>query len=491
MNLAVDRLKVAVFSLDHPASACWQIRVQSPFEFLRKELDFRRGSVPGPDGRNHHFAFPEVLEWADLFLVQRLFPCESTWPLLERVIQQNKPLVYETDDLLISIPVGNPVRSASVRGRPWILKLMQKAGALVVSTPEMKRMLAPYHRSIHVLPNLLDDRLWFQPPAQPSEAEPVVIGFAGTPTHLADLGFMDEALRRLQEKHGSRIHFLFMGCATDQNKDLPNFSFLPFQHSYEAYASGLKGAGIHIGLAPLADNAFNRCKSNIKWLEYSACHMAGVYSDLPPYRACVRDGETGLLVPNTSAAWFEALDALVSEPSRRRDMALRAHQEVAAHFSLSRRGQAYVDTYRALSAQGGRDIPRVAPTPSPGVPLPEALLHRPCWDKQDWVTILLSYLHGFSSGEPVTLIVPIGISTGGHPSLDELQDLISGLVSAIGQVESAAVLIVDGPTALEEALQHFSRVQCLEVRPEGLAPLEGYFGERIAESYKQIKSLRP
>ena len=104
-----------------------------------------------------------------------------------------------------------------------------------------------------------------------------------------------------------------------------------------------------VAVVSLEDNLFNRCKSNIKWLEYSACGIAGVYSDLPPYNSCIRHGQTGLLVGNRVQDWFQAIDTLVTNTSLRRDMAQKARQEVLSDYTLaSPRVRRYAEAYHAI-----------------------------------------------------------------------------------------------------------------------------------------------
>jgi len=52
---------------------------------------------------------------------------------------------------------------------------------------------------------------------------------------------------------------------------------------------------LHIGLAPLLPTEFNRCRSDVKFLEYASAGAAALCSDLDPYRFSVRHGDTGLL----------------------------------------------------------------------------------------------------------------------------------------------------------------------------------------------------
>ena len=53
-----------------------------------------------------------------------------------------------------------------------------------------------------------------------------------------------------------------------------------------------------VAIAPLEDDAFTRGKSDLKYLDYAALGIPGVFSDVRPYRDTVRHRETGLLAAN-------------------------------------------------------------------------------------------------------------------------------------------------------------------------------------------------
>jgi glycosyltransferase involved in cell wall biosynthesis len=100
------------------------------------------------------------------------------------------------------------------------------------------------------------------------------------------------------------------------------------------------------------NNRFNSCKSNITWLEFSACGIAGIYSDLTPYNSCIRSGQTGLFAGNSNEDWFNVIDLLVTNPSLRRDIARQARQEVLSNYSLaSSKLGLYEETYGRILAQ--------------------------------------------------------------------------------------------------------------------------------------------
>lgn len=319
------RLKVVCFSSEASRHATFQLRIGGPAWAHRDRIELQVGrSLADPQGSPFDL---RTLRDADLVLLQRFFPRNDTRAYLDAIFSCGKPVLVETDDLVHCIPESNPNYQQSTYASDFLLDAMARASSLVVSTPVLGEELAAINPRFQVMPNLLDPRFWGGEPAPLPEA-PVIIGYCGTLTHFEDLEIAEEALVRIAEKHGSGVAFRFFGCVTPRLERLPAASVTPFRDGYEAYATTLKAGGMHIALAPLVDHRFNRCKSHIKWLEYSALGAAGVYADLAPYRAAVKDGETGILAAANPQSWFQALDHLVGDASARRQMAARARREV-------------------------------------------------------------------------------------------------------------------------------------------------------------------
>lgn len=89
-----------------------------------------------------------------------------------------------------------------------------------------------------------------------------------------------------------------------------------------------------IGLAPLLDTVYNRCKTDNKFREYGACGIAGIYSAIPPYTASVQHEITGLLTENTEDAWYHALKRLILEEVLRKSIAGNARKWISKNNSL-------------------------------------------------------------------------------------------------------------------------------------------------------------
>ena len=116
---------------------------------------------------------------------------------------------------------------------------------------------------------------------------------------------------------------------------------------YAAYLDLLARADIC--LMPLSDNAVNRCKSDVKFIEAAASGAAALASPTV-YAGTIQDGETGLLFDEPGA--FEAkLSALLDRPDLRQRLATAAHDYVRRERLLAAHIARQADWYRLLCAE--------------------------------------------------------------------------------------------------------------------------------------------
>ena len=345
-----DKLNVGVFSLDAKDHACGHYRIQAPLRAIAEGVDFSWGVDINEKG---FFFNPAVAaEAADLIVVQRFFPRAETMSFLEFLLSRGKQIVFEIDDLLTQLPESNPSHHWGMQCSPYIYDLVRQCAAVTVSTAVLRDHFLAYNDAVYLLPNLLDSDLWCK--TSPPSSGPVVIGYAGTVTHASDLAMLEEVLERIAARHGNGVAFTFMGCATERIARLPGIRYIQFETTFEAYARTLQETPIDIMLVPLEDNPFNRCKSNIKWLEYSSCGFAGIYADLPPYNDCVTHGKDGLLVGNDPGQWHDAIDLLISHPELRKSLADQARRTVLASFTVKKGAHRWLDAYREIAGKGAK-----------------------------------------------------------------------------------------------------------------------------------------
>lgn len=343
---------VLVCTLNPPLNGCAYLRV---VQHLRRhpgvEALWNSGAASPSD-------FARALERCDIVLVQRGFV--ENRPAMEAIRRSGKPWVFEIDDLLWEdLPSWNPHAEEFRAVAPLLVEALRTASATIASTPVLGLKMEEHSRDVHVVPNLLDPEVWPPVPAR-GDAGKILIAYAGTATHTADLLLVEDVLERIARIHGDRVGFVFMGCVTPRLARLPGAKLVEYTDDYPGYARSLAAQGIDIALAPLQDHPFNRAKSAIKWLEYSACRAAGVYADLDPYREVVRDGENGFLVGSSPDDWFERVDLLVRDPALRRKLSEVAHDEARATHSLVPQASPLVDALRTIRAEWKRPVPDAA-----------------------------------------------------------------------------------------------------------------------------------
>jgi glycosyltransferase involved in cell wall biosynthesis len=98
-----------------------------------------------------------------------------------------------------------------------------------------------------------------------------------------------------------------------------------------------------IALAPLIDTPFNRCKSDIKFLDYSAIGVPGIYSRVPAYLSSVQHLETGWLVDNQVQTWTAALEECLNNKELRLQVSRNASRYLYKERILARTTQKWLE----------------------------------------------------------------------------------------------------------------------------------------------------
>ena len=104
---------------------------------------------------------------------------------------------------------------------------------------------------------------------------------------------------------------------------------------------------LDISVCPLADNQFNRCKSNIKWLESTMSGAAVVASDVYPCAQSIEHGKTGYLAKRTKD-WVKCLSDLIENEDKRKQMVKNAQKEVKDNYASP---QKWIDFYKYLDGE--------------------------------------------------------------------------------------------------------------------------------------------
>lgn len=162
----------------------------------------------------------------------------------------------------------------------------------------------------------------------------VKIVYAAAPTHATLFEeFIGPIVPKLAEEFGDKISFTFISVHPEIKG--VQYEYLAGMPLLE-YRKFMKEQHFDIGLAPLHNDEFSKCKYFNKFLEYTTQGIVGIYSKTEPYTYVVKDGLTGFLATNDPESWLEVLKTAIKNRQLRKqcvgnaiEYVKREHSEIA------------------------------------------------------------------------------------------------------------------------------------------------------------------
>lgn len=285
----------------------------------------------------------------DIIIVDRLWNPGIKLNDAEKLVdytRRNKiTLIYSIDDNLLDLKLiesGNVHPNALERN--IIRYFIRESDGVIVSTYPLNERIYNLNERTIVIENTLDERL-FDEKTRKNFAEAnknkdkIVVGYMGTPTHDRDFMIILPAIKKILNKYNDKIKLEILGALSDKRLliFLPNTGEVNIQGNTE-YTKFMKWMNENIfwdfAIAPLEINEFTKCKSDIKFLDYSALGIPGIYTRHVPYENTIIHGKTGLLVENDTESWVEALEQMINDENLRRSIGRNAKEYVFSNRVL-------------------------------------------------------------------------------------------------------------------------------------------------------------
>ncbi|ELH5362000.1 glycosyltransferase, partial [Pseudomonas aeruginosa] len=281
--------------LAHPADlfGCGHYRVIQPFSALRESASIDGALSIGL----MHVA--DLERYApDVLVLQRQVGEERLEAMRRMQAFSRAFKVYELDDYLPNVPLKSAHRQHLPKD---ILRTLRRGlgyvDRFVVSTPALAEAFAGLHPDIRVIENRLPVGWWQGLRAQRRRGERPRVGWAGGSSHTGDLELIADVVRELADE----VDWVFFGMCPP--------SIRPFVREVHAgvpierYPRALAALDLDLALAPVEQNLFNECKSNLRLLEYGACGFPVVCSDV----RCYQDDLPVTRVKNRFRDWVDAI----------------------------------------------------------------------------------------------------------------------------------------------------------------------------------------
>jgi glycosyltransferase involved in cell wall biosynthesis len=203
---------------------------------------------------------------------------------------------------------------------------------------------------IEIIPTVIDLARYPAPPAKPACAEPLTIGWIGSPSTAKYLQAIAPVLALACADGKARVRLIGSGQV-----DLPGvpLEVLPWDEATEV--DELRR--FDVGIMPLPDEPWERGKCGFKLIQYMACGLPVIASPVGVNREIVEPGVNGYLT-ETTEEWAQALRTLLDNASLRQRMGEAGRLKVETHYSLQVTGPRLAELIKSVvTRKSGRGAP--------------------------------------------------------------------------------------------------------------------------------------
>ena len=307
-------------------------RLKMPFSLIKGNIKFLQK------------VDPEVMAWADVMIISR--DIGNSRSEVRQICDFYKiKLIYDFDDSPFldhthrafadyqkNKVTENQLYNVSISDCVW------------VTNERLKKVLLTFNTNIDIIPNSIPlgyDQ--FNESKNPSERIRFI--YAGGTTHYKDLLLIENTCRvlRKNEKFKSIGQMVMAGYSDNPKyKDYwdkaealysgqrPNWETYKrvYQLLTPEYMNLYKDGDV--GLVPLVDNEFNRCKSNLKLLELGAKKLPAIVSYMPTYT----DNNPPVKWVKKQSDWLEYIMFYINHPEKIKEDGEKLYEWVKTYYSM-------------------------------------------------------------------------------------------------------------------------------------------------------------
>lgn len=177
----------------------------------------------------------------------------------------------------------------------------------------------------------------------------VTIGWSGGAWNYPHLIELAEVLEEIKKETGVAI-LIQSGEPPPREIQKIGVQYIPWEKETERNIL----QRMDIALCPLKDTPWTRGKFSIKLLQYLACGIPVVCSDVGVNRQIILDGQAGFVVKNQQE-WRSRLLTLIYDKEKRKQMALAARQRAVKYYSLEEGSDRLTDFFLSLAEEDSKE----------------------------------------------------------------------------------------------------------------------------------------
>lgn len=277
---------------------------------------------------------------ADVVVFQRPFEIQKK-PIYEILKEAGKKIVFDNDDTYKDKTQAygmEELLDKVANSMDWFIK----ESDLVTTTTEF---LAEEYRKINpnviVIPNLIDPTD-FPSKLEKNKTKKVRIGLIGSVVGVNDFDHIKDVLKELSERDD--VQLVVMSTKPNKGNFFDNINVEWHEPvRINRYHDKLNSLKLDIMLIPRKENYFNKCKSNIKFLESSMYEIPCITDDWKdnPY---TKDRDYLIMTKN----WKKSINELIDDKEFRRALGKRAKKYVLKNYSIKDKAHLWEEAYQTI-----------------------------------------------------------------------------------------------------------------------------------------------
>lgn len=364
----LNNMKILILN-DHYEGGVYFYRILEPFYFLAEKYDLDiYMSSPSCIKLDTMIKFDVIVMKNCVYNTQQqiLF-----WRNIHECKEKGIKIIYDVDDYW-NLPAKHPLKEgydhASVPMK--IITNIRLADLVWVTTPKLKEYIQKYNDNVVMVPNAIDPSLI---DVNKTESDKIRIGIAGSSTHAEDYNQIRTIFKKLGKRYIDKVQIVLCGYSDsgklqyiDQSGNIMKEETVSGKNFYwQKLKNDLSGNGkvdivtipsmdicgsikdktlkpneyfnifndIDILMAPLEDNEFNLCKSNLKFIEAGFTNTAIVASNIGEYSLFSNDINCILCGRQD---WIAAIKDLVDNPEKLKFISDNLHDLVVDEYNLEK-----------------------------------------------------------------------------------------------------------------------------------------------------------
>jgi len=282
--------------------------------------------------------------------------------------KMGKKIVFDNDDTF-QIDKSHPMYYLSSEGKvkkklkevnDLLYNFIHNSDLVTTTTQVLAEEYKKYNSNVVVLPNCVNPDDWAEVP-QKNTGDKIRIGVVGSIIYSQEFGVIKEQLRQLDADN--RFTIVVFGLPHTNNDDSKLLKEvyskeLDFWGSLkniervdcvdmEYYFDTLDNLKLDIAVMPRSENHFNRCKSNLKFLELSMLEIPTVAQGFKdsPYDELTND--ISIKVTDNSK-WLDAIMDLANNKDKRIRLGKAAKQYVLDNYTIQKNAWKWQQAYNEL-----------------------------------------------------------------------------------------------------------------------------------------------